>query len=133
MKRLTRRVLAGLVILGAVTLGLTLYKLSPWRDVEVALGMPSLPRSVRHLDITVDAWADYVVKGYVEVSPQDFDRILQARAYVHSISPAHLIAATPKRPARTSTSTYYWRDGSTFATLEADDSRTWLAFEYSTE
>lgn len=65
----------------AVAVLVVLYFTSPWRDAEVSLGLRSLPGSARNLVVSVDAWTDYVVRGYMEVSPEDFEKVIGARRY----------------------------------------------------
>lgn len=122
-----------LVVIGLAVLTL-LVLFSPRRDAEVALGVKWLPWSARDLNVSVDAWTDYVVTGYLVVSPSDFESIVNSREYERTDHPAWEIS-DPRLPdaiGRASTTTYLWSNGSSDATLESDVTRAWIQFSYST-
>jgi hypothetical protein len=113
-----------------------LFLFSPRRDAEVALGLKWLPLSTRNLNVSVDAWTDHVVTGYIEVSPSDFEKILNARKYERDDHRAWAITdpQLPNASRRVSTTSYFWNDPktSTNAHLETDATRSWIHFSYST-
>lgn len=120
--------IVGLAFLIVLMLG------SPRRDAEVALGLKWLPLSARQVHVSVDAWTDYVVRGSLEISPKDFERILSLRPYERDDHPERKVesAVQPTNRIRNSTTTYRWSDGAATATLESDSSRSWIHFTYST-
>jgi hypothetical protein len=125
----------------AIGIGLVVLTLlilfSSRRDAEVALGLKWLPWSTRNLNVSVNAWTDYVVFGYIELSVADFENILNARKYERVDHPARAITdpQIPDGSGRISTTSYYWNDPktSTNAQLETDATRSWIHFSYSTD
>lgn len=130
-----RRFLIAL-ILGLVAVFFAVaYFLSPWRDAEVALGMRWLPWSAHNLLINADVWTDYVVRGYLEISPKDFERLIQARAYECRDHPDFPLSEEPVPTGRNLTSgiSYYWVEGESRCELKCDGTRSWVWFAYSTD
>ena len=110
------------------------YLFSPWRAAEVALGVRCLPWSARNLQIREDSWTDYVVRGYVELSPADFERLLKAREYhrqdYEKTSPIDE-GPVSKEKQLYGTTHYYWHDKTSYVSLETDAGRSWVYFTYS--
>ncbi len=124
------------LILGLVTvIFAVVYLLSPRRDAEVALGLKWLPWSARNLIVNRDVWTDYVVRGYLEISPEDFERIIQSRAYEFSDHANFPLSEEPLPNERNLTSgiSYYWVQGDSRCELKCDATRSWIWFAYSTD
>ena len=131
-----RRYLTALILALMVTAFLALiYLTSPRRDAEVALGLKSLPWSARNLRINTDAWTDYVVRGCIEITPEDFERIVSARAYERMDHSEHALSEEPLPPGRLliSTRSFYWSKGDSHCKIECDATRSWIWFLYSTD
>lgn len=125
----------GLVLVVTFLISTAFYLLSPRRDAEVALGLKWLPWSTKSLSISVDAWTDYVVRGYVEVSPADFEKVIQARGYERDDHKERLLNEEPLPQGRKlyATTAYRWSDGVAYSNLETDSSKSWIWFSYSTD
>jgi hypothetical protein len=126
----------------ALILGLALtaflavvYLISPRRDAEVALGLKSLPWSACNLMVSRDVWAGYVVRGYMEVSSEDFEHILSLRAYERSDHPEFPLSEEPLPAGRNMTSAifYRWVQGDSRCEMKCDATRSWIWFVYSTD
>lgn len=71
-------IVAALLAVGAV-LG---WLLLPKRDLEVALGVSSLPKSIADLHVARrGGMTDYGVAAYFRIAPEDLRRILDERPY----------------------------------------------------
>lgn len=105
------------------------------RDAEVALGLKHLPWSAHNILISTDAWTDYVVRGYIEVSTEDFDLITHSRVYERMEHPAHKLSEEPllSRKTLTSTTSYYWHQGDSHCEIMCDSTHSWIWFIYSTD
>jgi hypothetical protein len=131
-----RRYLTAFILaLIATALLAFVYLTSPRRDAEVALGLKSLPWSARNLLVSADAWTDYVVRGYIEVTPEDFESIVSARAFDRMDHSEHALSEKPLPAGRllTSTRSYYWNKGVSHCKIECDATRSWIWFLYSTD
>lgn len=130
-----RRFLIALVLGLATAFFAVVYLLSPRRDAEVALGLKWLPWSARNLIVNRDVWTDYVVRGYIEVSPEDFERIIQSRVYERRHHPDFPLSEEPLPTGRKLTSgiSYYWDQGDSYCELKCDATRSWIWFAYSTD
>ena len=67
-------------ILAVLAAGI-IYLLSSRRDLEVALGVKSLPWSLRNAQVRTDGWTDYSVNAYFEIGPDDMRELLKKRPY----------------------------------------------------
>ncbi len=131
-----RRYLIGLILgLALTAIFAVVYLFSPRRDAEVALGVRWLPWSARNLIVTRDVWTDYVVRGFIEVAPEDFERLLSSRAYERSDHPEFTLSEEPLPEGRNLTSaiSYYWVQGDSRCELKCDETRSWIWFLYSTD
>jgi hypothetical protein len=50
-------------------------------DLKVALGVERLPASLKRSHVHTQAFQNYVVCAYFEISPHDFETLLSARTY----------------------------------------------------
>lgn len=137
---ITRRTLVStgivLAILGVIiVVSVTLYLSSPRRDVEVALGLRFLPFSIRNIRTSVDVWTDYVVRGYFEIDPRDFERTLTARDYSTNHYSPYPLRDELVLPGKSieATTLYSWNDPSSSCVLQTDDTHEWIYFEYGTD
>lgn len=93
-----------------------------------------LPWSVRDLYVTGDGWTDDTARGYMEVSPEDFENLLKAREYERRDGASRVLHEDEymqtRKHLRVATS-YYWEGSTSYTFLATDSSRTWVYFEYA--
>src|SRR5215831_7899201 len=81
--------------------------------LKLALGLATLPQSVRNVRYGEDAWTDYIVHVYCEVAPKDFAALLAGREFIKREPDTDSFRINPPDYARTipgftAVEVYHW-------------------------
>lgn len=102
------------------------------RFLKIALGVTQMPSSARNVHIKVSNLFDKITEGYLELTPDDFAKILRSRKYSEVSDPAEKKKPLMlKVPSGFTPFRYYrWFDGTVECTLSTNSSNTELAVAY---
>jgi hypothetical protein len=117
----------------AVCLGWHVYaEQRDLKSLKVALGITQMPNSARNVHIKVSNLFDKITEGYLELTPDDFAKILHSRKYSEVSDPAEKRNPSMLKVPSNFTPAKYYRsfDGLVECTLSTDTSSTKLVIVY---